>query len=97
MRYLAFSLIFTIALLMGCTKDETGTVRFKNNSSNPYELFINGESKGEFSGGTWRNFYLDPGVYTLKAEQVSGFVLFPTVKNGQITVESGESLEWSFP
>jgi len=60
-------------------------------------LSINGASKGEFGSKEWRLFYFDAGSYTLKAEQVDGFILFPTVKNGQITVSSGEFLEWSFP
>lgn len=97
MRHFALMLLFSVALLASCTKDDTGTVRFSNNSSNPYELFINGESKGEFGGLTWRNFDLDAGSYTLKATQVSGYILFPTVKEGQITLKAGESLEWSFP
>jgi len=72
-------------------------VKITNNSTNTYKLSINGASKGELGGKEWRNFYLDTGSYTLKAEQVNGFILFPTVKNGQITVSNGELLEWSFP
>jgi hypothetical protein len=99
MKLKSFSLflLFCFALLLGCSKDDTGTLKISNNSTNTYELFINGASKGEFSNREWRNFYLDAGSYTLKAEQVTGSVLFPTVKNGQVTISSGEFLEWSFP
>ena len=97
MRRFALYTFLSLALLAGCTKNDTGTVRFSNSSSNPYELFINGESKGEFAGGSWRNFDLDAGTYNLKAEQISGFILFPTVKNGEIVVSGGDFLEWSFP
>ena len=99
MKLKSFSLLllFCFALLLGCTKDDTGTLKIRNNSTDTYKISINGASKGEFSSKEWRNFYLDAGSYTLKAEQVTGFILFPTIKNGQINLSSGESLEWSFP
>lgn len=97
LRFYLLSMLFCFSLLAGCSKDDTGTVRFTNNSTDTYRLFINGESKGEFGSREWKNFYLDAGFYTLKAEQVNGFILFPTVKNGQITVSSGDNLQWSFP
>ena len=99
-RFILFSFLISILLLIGCSIEDfesTGTVRFSNNSSNPYILYINGQSKGEYSGGSWRNVDLEEGTYTLKAEQVSGFLLFPTVKNGQIKVDAGDYLEWAFP
>ena len=40
---------------------------------------------------------LDAGTYSLKAEQVSGYILYPTVKDGEITVRRDDFLEWSFP
>ena len=97
MKYFTFLLLFSFSVIAGCIKDETGSVRFRNTSTNPYKLSINGESKGEFGGGTSRIIDLDAGSYTLKAEQVSGFILYPTIKTGQISVSGGDILEWSFP
>lgn len=95
----SFLLICCISLATGCSKDEfgTGSVKFINKSTNPYKLSINGASKGEISGGSSRIFDLDAGTYALKAEQVSGYILYPTVKEGQITVRRDDILEWSFP
>lgn len=99
-RSILISFFVLCLFSLGCSLDEldtTGTVRFSNNSSNPYILYINGQSKGEYSGGSWRNVDLEEGTYTLKAEQVSGYLLFPTIKNGQLKVDAGDYLEWSFP
>ncbi|HRD82098.1 MAG TPA: hypothetical protein PLL53_15170 [Saprospiraceae bacterium] len=99
MQSFVFLLFMGIALLTGtgCDKEEIGSVKFSNTSTNPYQLIINGESRGEFSGGSWRIFELKAGYYELRAEQVSGFILFPTVKTGEIWVKDGDYLEWSFP
>jgi hypothetical protein len=94
-----FLLLCSLALALGCSKDEfgTGSVKFINKSTNPYKLSINGASKGEISGNSSKIIDLDVGTYTLKAEQVSGYILFPTVKDGEITVRRNDFLEWSFP
>jgi len=74
-----------------------GCVKFINKSANPYRLSINGASKGEISGSSSKIIELDAGTYTLKTEQVSGYIRYPTVKDGEITVRRDDFLEWSFP
>jgi hypothetical protein len=98
-RVFSFLLFFSALLAVECSKDEfgSGSVKFINKSANPYKLSINGASKGEISGGSSKIIELDVGTYALKAEQVSGYILYPTIKNGEITVRRGDFLEWSFP
>ncbi len=99
-RLFIFLLICCIALTVGCSKDDfgSGSVKFINKSFNPYRLSINGASKGEISGNSSRIFELDAGTYSFKAEQVSGYILYPTVKEEPgIKVRRDDFLEWSFP
>jgi hypothetical protein len=98
-QFFSFLLFCGVVLTIGCSKDEfgSGSVKFINKSANPYNLSINGASKGEISGGSFKVIELDAGTYSLKAEQVSGYILYPTVKDGEITVRRDDFLEWSFP
>jgi len=76
----------------------TGTIRFVNNSSNPYEIFINGSSQGEMVGGSTADFiYMPIGSYSFRVLQKSGYAVYPTDEtyNGDLTC--GGALTVSFP
>lgn len=98
-KFFSFLFACTFMMIVGCAKDEYGygSVKFVNRSTNPYELSVDGISKGEISGGDSKTIELDAGYHKLKAEQVRGYILYPTIKNGEITVIRGDLLEWSFP
>jgi PKD repeat protein len=77
---------------------QTGTLEFKNNSSNPYEIFINGISTiSSLSGGATSRVIVPAGPYSIRVLQKSGFVLFPTEQNYNATVACGSNILVSFP
>lgn len=74
----------------GCSKDDNnttspsggyteGTIRFTNNSTNPYNVSIDGVAKGSVNGNTHVELKATKGFHTLKAEQASGYLVYPTV------------------
>lgn len=93
-------LFIAVLAFVGCEKESTcttGTVRFTSTSTNPYNLYIDGVFKKQIPGNTFSEFDLTEGSHQVKAEQVSGFVLFPTIKEGTISVFGCKELEWIFP
>lgn len=89
----------SILLSIGCEKDLclTGTARFTNTSNNPYELWIDGEFQRQVSGNTFVEFDLLEGNHTIYVKQISGFLLFPTERTGNISVFGCQEVEWIFP
>lgn len=78
----------------GCSQ---GTIRFSNNSANPYMISIDGIAKGSINGKSFVNVNIDKGFHTLKAEQISGYVLYPTIVNGTTTLAGCDQKEFVFP
>lgn len=98
------ALLAALALSLGsCSKNDisnsttSGKIRFSNTSDNPYEIFISGSSQGTLSGNKFKSFVKDKGPYTLKAKQLSGYVLYPTVRELDIDLEAGKEIEFVFP
>lgn len=99
-------------MMAGCKKDNqqpnngngsgtavtTGTIYFKNTQSDPYKIYVDGYYKMTVSAGATSAGYTVTGgvTYTLKAEQASGYILYPTVINGSAYANSGGSVTWSF-
>lgn len=104
-KIFAVSLLFlfinscTTETRQDCEINKYGTIQIINTSSNPYDIYIDGKfvlklfgnqtsSKLKVSEGNDRKFY---------AEQSSGFVLFPTVKNSTLSIISCSSYTWQIP
>lgn len=93
--------IIAISVTVGCQKDDEGdginsfTVRFVNNSSNPYYLKIDGSFKDEISGNTYQDFAIDKGSHDWEVTQVSGYALYPTTKDGSFYAD--QDLTITFP
>jgi hypothetical protein len=94
-----YLLILTISILIGatislsgCKKNEEDPIeqsyelRFSNTSDNPYLVEIDGNSN-ILSGNTFRNYNLTKGTYAWKVTQQSGYLLFPTIQEGTITMD----------
>ena len=97
-----FIMLFALILLLisSCSKDEpclTGTIRFTNISSNPYNVYINGSYETRISGKTSQELTLFEGRQSVRVEQVSGFLLFPTVVNENLSVFGCQETSWVFP
>lgn len=99
--YLTISLFFLSTLLStSCNQEDDcfmGTVRFTNTSNNPYRIYLNGDYEMQLPGNTFTEIELIEGSYNLKAEQVSGYILYPTVKQTELHIFGCDEKEWVFP
>jgi hypothetical protein len=94
------SLLISNFLLFACISvDEcpSGTVRFSNTSDNPYELYINGEWEMRIDGNTFTELDLPEGKHQAKVEQLSGYLLFPTIVGSELNVFGCQESQWIFP
>lgn len=80
-----------------CQTNNTATVNFNNSSSNPYYCYINGANRGTVSGNSSRDFTVSAGANALKAEQVSGYLLYPTVVNRSANPSACSTYNFNFP
>ena len=98
--YLSF-LLFTFLFISSCKKDiivcPTGKIRISSNSTNPYNIYINGAFKVKLEGNKSVDYDLPEGEYTLKAEQISGYLLYPTIKTEKISIFGCKEVQWIFP
>lgn len=93
-------LLISIVSFFSCEKDTpctTGTVRFTNTSNNPYDLYVDNEYQFRINGNTFSDLDLLEGQRQVKVEQVSGFILFPTILENTISVFGCQESEWVFP
>jgi hypothetical protein len=76
----------------------TAVLLFTNTSSNPYNVYVNGIYFGSVSGKTSKSVTVNEGnSVTLKAEQVSGYVFYPTIKTSTTNFVRCSSYSWQFP
>lgn len=75
----------------------TGTVSFINNSSNPYNIFINDSYEFQMNGESYRDRTMSVGYYIIRVEQVSGYVLYPTVQTYSVNLSADGKEVVSFP
>lgn len=82
----------------GCQKNATaGKVRFTNNSSNPYTVYLDGTIKGTVNGNYSQDYSTTLGAHTARVVQNSGYLLYPTDKSYSVTVTSSVMAQVSFP
>lgn len=74
-----------------------GTITLVNNSSNPYNIYFNGAHEYTMQGGTRQDVTKPKGSYSIKVEQESGYVLYPTVKEYSTTLSGCDTKTVSFP
>jgi hypothetical protein len=106
MKKLVLFLAFALAFSFGCKKDnlqdcevnKTGSLKVLNYSQNPYKIFVDGVFWGNVAGNS--NILIDvvgAGIKDIKAEQISGFILFPTTFQNNVTITSCNTMEFYFP
>lgn len=83
---------------MECERDNVGYITITNTSDNPYNVYLDNTYVFKLQGNTFKDDYaVSAGSHTFKAEQVSGYVLYPTVKEGTLTVAQCDKISWVFP
>lgn len=101
MRKLSFLLLFTSFLFStACEKENdclNGTVRFTSQSNNPYNLYINDILERRIPGNTFIELNLPEGRHRAKVEQVSGYLLVPTIRETTLNVFGCQDSQWIFP
>jgi hypothetical protein len=82
-----------------CKTKKLGRVNVINKSTNPYDLYKNGELITTIKGKTEYNIYVEMGLTNLKATQKSGFMMYPTVNDRTVNVKTpcqNETVEIGF-
>lgn len=110
MKKLFFLLISTSLLLNSCAKDDSltdpaceqqnyGTITVSNSSSNPYDFYIDNVYIQRINGGSiTQEIQISEGNGRLvRATQVSGYVLYPTVVESSFNVISCSDYTWQVP
>lgn len=81
-----------------CEKENFGYLKLINTSTNPYNIFVNGQFLTTLEGGYEQKIKLKTGAHNLKCEQVSGYLLYPTVKEVSVTTTiCSDGQYWRFP
>ncbi len=76
---------------------QTGKLSIKNNSVDPYYIYLNGSILTRIEAGTTYTLEQQVGPKTVKLEQISGYVFSATIKQYQISVTCGNTTTITFP
>lgn len=104
-------LLFFVVMFSSCSTDsgnygggsyggETicqGTIRFVNNSSNPYTVSVSGYNSFVLGGNKWIEKKYDKGSYIINVKQNSGYLFYPTEENYTVRLGCGDEATCSFP
>ncbi len=98
-------LISLAALILdGCKKSDSvapgtpGRIRYSNNSDDNYEAFFQGYSLGVISKRSYKiKDSVLAGTYHIKAVQLDGYILWPTVWDDNVTILDGQEYEVKLP
>ena len=74
-----------------------GTIRFVNNSSNPYTVSVSGYSSFILQGKKWIDKTYDKGSYVIQVKQNSGYLFYPTEETYTVRLGCRENATCSFP
>ena len=102
-RFFPILLLGFLFAFSSCKKEElppiceTSTLRLTNISANPYTYFLNGAYQATIKGNTFLEFEIKEGKQTIKLVQESGYLLFPTIIESNVSVFGCEKFEVVFP
>lgn len=83
---------------MECESQDIGYVTITNTSENPYKVSIDGSFVFNLEGNTFKDDYeLSSGSHTFKAEQISGYLVYPTVREATEDIGQCDKKSWVFP
>lgn len=71
-----------------CEKNKKGYIIIVNKSTNPYDIYQGDAFIETLKGGYQKKFMVNKGTYTFKAQQQSGFLMYPTINNRTAVISS---------
>ncbi len=87
-------MLVVIVGLAGCKKEETNPsyeLRFTCISVNPYLVEVDGNSD-IIQGNTFKDYILEKGTYAWKVTQQSGYLIYPTIKEGTLNLDQDKEI-----
>lgn len=82
---------------LDCEKNNTGTLKFENISSNPYRIYVNDILIGSIYSKSEKSFTHLAGYCKIEVVQESGYLLYPTKQSFTGTLTTCGSLRTVFP
>lgn len=80
-----------------CEKNNQGEMTLFSGKSNPYKVYVGGDYKGTVAAyGSFALKNVASDCYSVRIEQASGFIVYPTVYNANICVLQCKNTEYSF-
>lgn len=81
--------------VLKCDAENWGEIFVSNLQEDPYSFYINGAYKGQVSAYGYLLFQKQAsGAVVLKAEQVSGYLFYPTIYENSLNVNDCNRLTW---
>ncbi|HNQ67844.1 MAG TPA: hypothetical protein PKN32_05665 [Bacteroidales bacterium] len=81
-----------------CEANRTGQLILNNNSTNPYDVYFNGQYQFRMSGGSSKNVDIKEGKCSIYVKQVSGYAFYPTEVTKELSnVERCQKYRVAFP
>lgn len=81
-----------------CEGKEFGYLNITNNSSNPYDIYVDNVYQVRIPGKSPQNIAINEGGnHTLYAKQVSGYAFKATERTASLTVERCKQYNWQVP
>lgn len=69
-----------------CVQNNTGTLKISSGKSNPYYIYADNGYLGTVAPYGNSSYTVEAGTYSIKLEQKSGYVLYPTIYNYSVNV-----------
>ena len=81
-----------------CQKKNVGYITFTNNSSDPFDVFVNNTLYKQMPGNTYTAKLAYPAgkSYTIKAQQAAGYIFTPTIRTTTFTLNQCDEKSFSF-
>jgi len=81
-----------------CETEDFGTIMIKNNSSFPFNVYLDGIYIDRLYGGASKNYNLKPGQHLIKVIQARGYVVSPKTKTAKVNIfKCADSPVFYFP
>lgn len=90
---IAFSFL-SIIVFTRCSKDDFNPsyeLRFTNISSNSYLIEVDGNND-IIEGNAYKKYSLKKGTYSWKVTQQIGYIMYPTVQSGTVTLDQDKEI-----